>query len=363
MMTPQIIAGIGGLLKNIEAAVRAKVIADLTGLQQANNRGQCDNIFGTFSQLYLGPCISQSLASRAANFSSLQLIPAVLALEQQRGVQFHKGALFHDTAIAASLAGDEDLFDYLLAMTDEEEFRTANGRHVRGSYNLQAGGMGAQFLAKRLQFACDLLNASIIPGGISFASVTGLPAVTTGRLDLWRLHHLDGGHQFELWRVVHELEVFSPQRFPGYSAAGDNPFVMLRLAKALGHLAQFVESCFTAMPGVAASGKTLAEKLHSQFGNLSNAAGGKPNFVGTNPQTGSAMRAELVQLLQGIPLQAGEQQEWRLLRVLYLVRNSTAHTIDASLPYYSDRLVTIELAQAVFASLFVIRQIKGAALP
>lgn len=91
----QIIAGFDGLLTNIEATALAKAISDITTLQQADDLGQCDHIFGTCSKLCLVPCIDQSLASRAASFRARQLIPAVLVLQQQRGVPFHKGTLFH----------------------------------------------------------------------------------------------------------------------------------------------------------------------------------------------------------------------------------------------------------------------------
>lgn len=60
-----------------------------------------------------------------------------------------------------------------------------------------------------------------------------------------------------------------------------------------------------------------------------------------------------------IPAHSGVQRQWRVLRVLYLVRNSTAHTIEANLVYLSDRALTIELTQSVFASLFLLAQLKS----
>lgn len=354
----------GTLLTQLEDAVVNAVITDLAALKQPEDRAQCDTIFGKFTHDYLLPCVNSSFASRAAEFSSKRLIPAVLALEKQRNVKFHKGALFHDTAIAASLAGNEDLFDYLLAMTDEEEVRTTIGGHKRGTFNLQNGGMAAQALAKRLQFACDLLNGTVLPGGVDYALVTGNAAITATQLDQWRLQQLDAGHQFELWRVLHELHVFGPLRFAEHSESGDNPFVLLRLAKALGHLAQFVESCFTGWPG--GVGKTLSKKFQQDpsFGATMSAAAGTPDqFAGNNPTTAGGLNTELTQLVHDIVAQSAVQRQWRVLRVLYLVRNSTAHTIDTNLLYYSNRALTVELTQTVFASLFLLCQLRGRSIP
>ena len=364
------VPGADRLLTTLENSVLSTVMADLRALNQPGDRAQCDLIFGKFTHGYLVPCVSHSFASRAAEFSRQRLIPDVLALEQQRNIKFHKGALFHDTAIAASLAGNEDLFDYLLSMTDEEEVRTTSGSHARGTYNLQSGGMARQALSPRLHFACDLLNGAVLPGGISYALATGNAAITPTQLDQWRLH-LDAPHQFELLRVTHELQDFGLLRFSDYPESGDNPFVMLRLAKALGHLAQLVESCFSAWQTASASvgagaGKTLSTKLKqdAHFGaNMIAAAGSEHLFAGNNPANAAAMNTELGQLLLDAAAQTGAQRQWRLLRILYLVRNSTAHTIDANLVYYSNRPRTVELAQAVLTSLFVIRQLKGGALP
>jgi len=358
---PHLIQISGNLLTFAEQAVLTTVIADLQQLPQPQDRAQCDNVFGKFSQLYLAPCLQQSLASRAVTFSTGQLIPAVLALEQQLGVAFHKGALFHDTALAASEAGNEDLFAYLLAMTDEEELRTTGGAHQRGAFNLQNGGMAAQVLAKRLQFACDFLNGVVAPGGVTYAVGTGLAAITPAQLDAWRAH-LNAQHQFELWRVVHDLELFAQPRFAAYPVVIDNPFVMLRLAKALAHLAQMVESCLTTWQG--GGHGTLGGKLQgdAHFAPLIAAAGSAQAFAG-NPPGAAPVATQLAQLLPAALANAGADRQWRLLRILYLVRNSTAHTIDPNLPYYTNQSLTVQLAQAVFVSLFTLCQLKVQPMP
>lgn len=361
-MYPPLIQLSGGLLGFTENAILNAVLADLRSLPNPANRSQCDVAFGKFSGSYLAPCIQNGQASRALAFSIHQLIPAVLQLEQQRNLQFHKGALFHDVAYAATEAGNEDLFDYLLAMTDEEEHRTTGHAHPRGRFNLQNGGMAAQVLARRVQFACDFLNGAVVPGGPNYAFVTGRPPITSAQLDAWRAH-LKELNQFELWRVVHDLETFAQPLFPGYLAVADNPFVLLRLAKAIAHLAQLIESILAEWQHPAPG--TIATRLHSDpaFGAaMCAAAGNQQLFVGDCPQ-GSDVGMELTQLMQDVQVQAGAQRHWRLLRILWIVRNSTAHSIDPTLPYYSNLPQSLELARAVFISLFLIRQLRGQGMP
>jgi len=361
-MFPYVMQTTGSLPSVAEQSLMNSILAALQKLPQPQDRGRCDVVFGKFSHSYLVPCLQQSLGSRAVAFSTGYLIPAVLALEQQLGVTFHKGALFHDTALAASEAGNEDLFDYLLAMTDEEEVRTGGGGHPRGTFNLQNRGMAAQVLAKRLQFACDFVNGVIAPGGITYTVGTGLAAITPTQLDGWRAL-LTAPHQFELWRVVHDLEVFAQPRFASYPVVLDNPFVMLRLAKALAHLAQLVESCLTEWQGGGHS--SLSPKLRSDvnFGAAMIAAAGSwQTYVG-NPPNLPPVAIQLPQLVQDVVANIGSQRHWRLLRILYLVRNSTAHTIDPTLPFYTNRVFALHLTQAVFVSWFTICQLKLRQMP
>lgn len=336
------------------------VIADLRKTAPPGDRKQCDSISSRYSA-YLRACVQNSMASRAADFSVRSLIPAILALEQELGVKFHKGALFHDTAIAATFAGNEDLFDYLLAMTDEEEVRTA-GNHPRGTFNLANGGMAKQVLEPRLQFACDFLNGTYFPGSLTYAAATARPAITVPQLEQWRTA-LSPQHQFEFWRVVHDLDCFIKPRFALYPEVLDNPFILLRLAKALAHLAQLAESCLTEWQG--GGGGTLSPKLHSDihFGpTLSNAAGNQNLFAGNTPH-GADVAIEISQLVAAVKIHAGDQRDWRILRIFFIVRNSTAHVIDPALPYYSNRALSVEVAQMVLLSLFIICQRKGRPMP
>jgi hypothetical protein len=282
-------------------------------------------------------------------------------LERQVATQFHKGALFHDTGLAHLLARDEDGYEYFLAMTDEEEFRKTGGAHRRGTMNLLKNDLAKHIVVERMSFACDLLNGNIAGHAGHYAFLTGLPPISATQLDAWRLA-LDDLHQFELLRMIHDIEVFLGLSNPDYDPAKDSPFVMLRLAKALAHLAQWVESCLTDWQGAMGSGETLGVKLKNldnSVGNiLSTAATGiGAKFVG---KSGLAVDTELQQLL--IDLAAapvGVDRNWRLLRILYITRNSTAHTIETNLAMYNDRTFLLNLIQAVFVSVFVIGQLTG----
>lgn len=359
-----LIGAIGAKLLAIEEQVYGDILNELAKTHPKPDAGACDGIFGIYTHAYLMPCISQGFASRAAWFSRKRLIPAVLDLERQLSTEFHKGALFYDTGLAHLLAGNEDGYEYFLAMTDEEEFRKTAGAHHRGTANLRSGGLAGQTIPKRMQFACGLLNGNIAGNVAEFVFVTSGTPITASQLDVWRqtLHTL---HQFELLRIIHDVEVFLGAGYPKYPQSADNPFVLLRLAKALSHLAQWVESCLTHWQGGAIVG-TLSSKLQNDpdFGNsLSASAGGSAYFAGNNPAV-AAVDVELRQLLVDLAAApAGNQRQWRLLRILYIVRNSTAHTIDPTLAVYQDRALLLSFLQVVFVSVFVVCQLKGKPMP
>ena len=64
---------------------------------------------------------------------------------------------------------------------------------------------------------------------------------------------------------------------------------------------------------------------------------------------------ELRLLLRDLQTQPSDDQcDWRILRLLYVVRNCTAHQIDEKLAFYTDRGLLMELIQVIFLSYFVI---------
>jgi len=166
-----------------------------------------------------------------------------------------------------------------------------------------------------------------------------------------------------LLRILHDIEVFTGY-YSNYKPVRDNPFVMLRLGKALSHLAQWVESCLTKWQGPGGA-PTLAPKLSKDqdFGTALVTAEGTGAFPGPNLH-GTDLGAGLKTLLAQLPgTPAGGQRYWRLLRILYLVRNSTAHTIEPTLEIYTNRKLLMELLQAVFLAIFVISQLKAKPMP
>jgi hypothetical protein len=347
----------------VEKQVYTQIMSDLSKDNPRPDAAACDKIFGIYTHAYLLPCVSQGFAFRAAVFSRKRLIPAVLGLERKLSVEFHKGALFYDTGLAHLVAGNENGYEYFLAMTDEEEFRKTGGGHPRGTVNLRSDGLAAQTVRKRMQFACDLLNGKVAAHTLDLAFATGIAPLDSAQFDGWR-QKLNSLHQFELLRIIHDVEVFVGADYPNYSRVADNPFVMLRLAKALSHFAQWVESCLSHWQGGIVG--TLSNKLQNDldFGNrLSTCAGGGANFAGNNPPI-AALDDQLRQLLaDAAAAPAGDQRHWRLLRILYIVRNSTAHTIEPNLAIYQDRALLLSLLQVVFVSALVICQLKGRSLP
>jgi len=352
-------------LGEIEWQMSVTISDELKRCNPGRDRAKCDSIFSEhYIAAYLEPCISSGFSSRVSGFGGPHLIKQVLALEEELGTEFHKGVLFHDTAIACWLSGDEDGYEYLIAMTDEEECRTTGGAHQRGTANLRSNGLTAKTITERMQFACELLNGKIAGNAADLAFMTGEAPITAAKFDAWR-QTLDELHQFELLRVVHDVQVFLGLNYPNYSAAKDNPFVMLRLAKALSHLAQWVESCLTRWQGV--GGGTLSNKLKQDkdFGQtLSKCAGGEDQFSGNNPKGAAAVNADLRQLLADLKTApVGAERQWRLLRILYIVRNSTAHTIESNLDVYQNRALLVALLQVVFVSVFTISQLKAKPMP
>ena len=286
----------------------------------------------------------------------------MLDLERQLATEFHKGALFYDTGLAHLLAGNEDRYEYFLAMTDEEEFRKTGGAHARGTSNLRSGVLEAATISERMPFACNVLNGDIAHNAATFSFVTGGAPVSGAQFDLWR-QTLDSLHQFELLRIIHDVEIFLGADDPTYPAAADNPFVLLRLAKALSHIAQWVESCLTYWQG--GGDKSLSSKLKEEpdFAGLTASAGGPEQFAGYCPH-GPDVDAALRQLLlDTASAPAGSERQWRVLRILYIARNSTAHSIDPNLAVYQDRALLLSLLQVVFVSVFVVCQLKAKPMP
>jgi hypothetical protein len=113
-------------------------------------------------------------------------------------------------------------------------------------------------------------------------------------------------------------------------------------------------------------GEALGKKLKKDpdFGaSLSKCAGSGDDFAGHSPK-GSAVDTQLRQLLADlVAARVGAGRHWRLLRILYIVRNSTAHTIEPNLAMYQDRAFLLNLLQVVFVSVFVICQLKAKPMP
>jgi hypothetical protein len=353
---------IGEQLAIVESDVYREILAKLRAVPTPGC-GECDKIFGSYTR-YLRCCRSQGLESRAAWFSRERLIPAVLDLERRSPTPFHKGALFYDTGLAHLLSGNEDGYEYFLAMSDEEDFRKTGGLHQRGTSNLHCDGLAKQTVTKRLEFACELLNGRTAHHAADFAFTTRMATITPERFDAWR-QTLGALHQFELLRIIHDVEVWLGVGFPIFPPCADNPVVLLRLAKALSHLAQWVESCLThwQLPerGGGLSGKLINDPDFGEM--LSKAAGGCEKFARKCPDS-SKVDSELNRLMSDLgAAPAGKERQWRLLRILYIVRNSTAHTIEPNLALYKDRAFLVNLLQVVFVSVFALCQLKAKPVP
>jgi hypothetical protein len=73
-----------------------------------------------------------------------------------------------------------------------------------------------------------------------------------------------------------------------------------------------------------------------------------------------AVDIALYDLLNKIESQAQETEMlWRLLRILYIVRNATAHRIDGSLAFHANRDYLVKLIQAVMLAYFAIEKLEN----
>src|SRR5205814_16031 len=154
----------------------------------SRDRLKCDQVFGHFTHQLLFPYAQEAIASRAALFARNRLIPKVLELEAARSIEFHKGALFYDTAMAHLVVGDEPRFEYFLAMADEEDFRThgPEGKpRKRGTLNLKQGELSELTIRASVRFATDLLNGVVSTHSATFAFMFNGP-ITEARVDQWR---------------------------------------------------------------------------------------------------------------------------------------------------------------------------------
>lgn len=361
--TKEMLWGLCKHFLDLELEVNACIRQELSKITLARSRDACDEAFGTFVSHILIPYSKFSMGSKAAAFAVDTIIPTVLELEQANGIVFHKGAIFYNTALAYLISGDEDRFEYYLAMADEEDHLTCCGdgeSHSRGKTNIKKDELSEQTIQPRLMLLVSMLNGDLAGSCANFESLFGHLA-TTDALDQWR-QGLEPYHHGELFRAVKELSIFSGLSMPDYTAVLDNPYVMLRLVKALAHVAQFSESYFTQVNTNVPVG-ALSQKLSLLY-RMANAAPSKDDFCGKYPKTAVDIDQELRALVAGAETQAiYEQKAWRILRILYIVRNATAHIIDPSLSFYTDRDLLMKLLQVVCLSVFVIHKESGLSVP
>jgi hypothetical protein len=362
---------LGDYLSSHEDAILKTIIKELSSVGTERDRGRCDSAFGHYTHQLLYPYAGVGLVTRAAAFARDRLIPDVLNFEATHPVNFHKGALFYDTALAHLVSGDEQRFEYFLAMVDEEEYRThgVEGKpQKRGETNLRTSQLSKVTIEHRVRFASSLLNGGEVGYPANYEFLFGR-AMNASQFDNWR-QTLPALDHFELFRLLHDAEIFCGVSMPGYKPVRDNPYIMLRLVKALSQLAQWVESRLTvfqrALPAGTIKKPTLSRKLGDDLAlsALVSAAGNVDRFAGTCPKTTSDTDAEIRQLLNDLQVQSDQdQKDWRVLRLLYIIRNCTAHQIDEALAFYTDRKLLLELLQVVFLSCFVIEKRKTGTIP
>jgi len=302
------------------------------------------------------------MVERAARFSTSVLIPSVLRLERELSRAFHKGALFYDTGLAYLISGDDEQFEFFLAMADEENYLTGQiegGTPTRGAANLRVQGLARQTLEPHLVFFKDLLNGAVTGSNITFAALCGSPVTVEG-IDRWR-EGLEQFHHYEMFRILNEIELFGGCKISNYQAVLNHPYVMLRLVKSLAHAAQWVESDLTQLQS-GTERSALWRKLDgdTDFACLKTVPNRFPGQMPDDAQIESALRQLLT---EAVAETLTTEKQWRILRVLYIMRNATAHVINPSLPFYIDRSLLLELIQVVLISAFVIRQLKRAAVP
>ena len=217
-----------------------------------------------------------------------------------------------------------------------------------------------------MDFAVRLGNGTILSSAYSAKPVLGSD-LTAEQFNKWRAG-LDVYHHAELFRLLNELRVFCGEDVPHYPSVQDNPYVMLRLGKGLAHVAQWAESQLTLYQAGGVKGDSLHPKLSndSDFDSFANVAGkdaNGTNFFPGKSVKGTAVDTELRTLLSDIQMQsASDERGWRVLRVLYLIRNSTAHQIETGLNFYSDRQYILDLVQVTFVAALLIEKCKGKAI-
>ncbi len=334
--------------------------------QRQRDRSDADHCFGRFTSFVLKPYVEAGMVSRAAAFSANKLIPELLDLEGRSSFQFHKGALFYDTALAFLLMGDEARFEYYLAMTDEEDYLThgIEGKtQERGMHNKKQGELSSQTIASAVDFAIQFGNGTILTSACPVKSVLG-SELSSESINNWRAG-LDVFHHAELFRSLNELRIFCGEDVPHYPAVRDNPYVMLRLGKVLAHVAQWSESQLTLFQTGVVIAKTLHPKLATDphLSSLVSVAGkdshGNDLYPGKSA-TGTDVDTQLKSLLSQIRSEsAADEKAWRVLRVFYIIRNSTAHQIESSLNFYTDRQYLLDLLQVTFVAALLIQQRKG----
>lgn len=365
-----IVEQLAGYLDDLERENFEGVMQSLAEISASRQRTECDDAFAPLWWAIIQPYAKYGMGHRAAMFARSRLIPAILSLESERSIEFHKGGLFYNTAIAHLWISDHDRFEYFLAMADEEDYRThgVEGKtRQRGTHNLKQGELSQQTIASSVRFGCDLLNGTFSRTTVTYQFIFG-SSIIAENFETWR-RTLDGLHHAEWFRILLDAELFLGRGMPSYCPVLDNPYVLFRLVKVLGHAAQWCESRLTqfqsVLPSGTINGKSLSPKLKDdpQFAALVTAAGGKEPFAGHSPQ-GAAVDAELNALLSAIESQTTETEKvWRLLRVFYIVRNSTAHQIEESLAFHSNRDYLVRLIQAVMLAYFAIEKLKNGSAP
>lgn len=332
--------------------------------QLGRNRDRCDGIFSIFSYGLLAPCVNAGLGHSAATFSAQILIPDILKLEHEMGVQFHKGAIFFNTALAFFVAGDQQRAAYFLAMSGEEDHRTCSvegKEHSRWIANLYQGELSKNLLTPYLEMAVDLLNGVGFSDSVTHESFFGIP-LKGKPFDEWRMT-LDTTHHFDLFRFLQDVYVFVGKGGPDYPYVLDNDYVLLRIARVLAQATQWMESYLTSLLRVrhgVTKGNSLSGKLKEalEFEPFRDAAGGPEGFVGSCPKSVSDVNKELDALLLDMQTQSDfVQKGWRALRIAYILRNATAHEIDKSLRFYADRTFALALLRVVLIDLLVIHKV------
>ena len=273
-------------LTKYESRFLAGTVRLLLDAPNKADRATGERVFGFFTSNILLPYSQNKMVSRAATFARYTVIPEILNVEIDKSVTFYKAPLFYDTAMAHLLSGDTNRFEYFLAMTDEENSRM-NALEAkpkfRGTTNLKDLDLGREIFKFRLEFMANLCNGSITDSPITHDFLIGTGSMKFPRIDAWR-RSLDANHHVDLYRVINEIEVFVGSRMPLYEPVKDNPYIMIRLAKALANAAEWVEADLGRLQQNMIAG-SLSKKLGNdpEFNELSHAAGGLKNLTGEMP--------------------------------------------------------------------------------